>query len=418
MSRLFILNRYFAPDESATSRMASSLAFALAERGWDVHAVACRQLYESPQPRLTHLEKMYGVTIHRIWTSSFGRWHLIGRAIDYAFYYLTAFVWLLGHARRGDLILAATDPPLLSIPTSVAAAMTGAGHMNWLHDLYPEVAAALGVTRRGIGFRLLQRLRDRSLTGARMNIAIGSKMADYLCARGVAKDRIAVIHNWSDGAAIKPVPAQSNPLRKRWDLTGKFVVAYSGNLGRGHDFQTIVGAARALHDRLDIVFLFIGGGHRLRWIQEQVAANRLTNVIFKPYQASADLSDSLSVADLHLVTLEPALEGLMVPSKFYGVAAAGRPTLYVGDVTGEIPSILRDADCGKAVPVGDVDGLVECIQRLCDSPDQAARWRHNARAVFTERFDRRHAVDRWCATLRSVVTSYDGAPAQMAGAGD
>src|SRR5215475_2866879 len=109
MTRLFILNRYFAPDESATSRMASSLAFALAERNWNVHAVACRQLYEPPQLSLTHREKMRGVTIHRIWTSSFGRRHLIGRAIDYASYYVSAFVWLLGHARRGDLILAATD---------------------------------------------------------------------------------------------------------------------------------------------------------------------------------------------------------------------------------------------------------------------------------------------------------------------
>src|SRR5215475_10713193 len=280
MTRLFILNRYFAPDESATSRMASSLAFALAERSWDVHAVACRQLYESPQSRLKYRETVRGVTIHRIWTSAFGRRHLIGRAIDYTSYYVSVFLWLLRHTRRGDLLLAATDPPLLSILSSVAAAATGAGHVNWLHDLYPEVAAALGVTRRGSGFRLLQRLRDRSLTGARMNVAIGSKMADYLCARGVAKDRIAIIHNWSDGAAIKPVPAQSNPLRKRWGLTGKFVVAYSGNLGRGHNFQTIMEAARALHDRPDIVFLFIGSGHRLRWIQEQVAAGGLTNVIF------------------------------------------------------------------------------------------------------------------------------------------
>src|SRR5215469_3274630 len=103
MTRLFILNRYFAPDESATSRMASSLAFALAERSWDVHAVACRQLYESSQSRPANREKMRGVTIHRIWTSSFGRRHLVGRAIDYASYYMSAFVWLLRHARRGDL---------------------------------------------------------------------------------------------------------------------------------------------------------------------------------------------------------------------------------------------------------------------------------------------------------------------------
>jgi colanic acid biosynthesis glycosyl transferase WcaI len=418
MTRLFILNRYFAPDESATSRMASSLAFALAERGWDVHAVACRQLYESPQSKLKCRETVGGVTIRRIWTSAFGRRHLIGRATDYISYYVSIFLWLLRHTHQGDLLLVATDPPLLSILASLAARITGVGHVNWLHDLYPEVAAALGITRRGPGFRLLQRLRDRSLTVARMNVAIGSRMADYLRARGVASNRIAIIHNWSDGSAIMPVPAQLNPLRERWALVGKFVVAYSGNLGRGHDFQTIVEAARALRNRPEIVFLFIGGGHHLQWIQEQVAADRLRNVIFKPHQANADLSHSLSVADLHLVTLQPALEGLMVPCKFYGVAAAGRPTLYIGDVTGEIPAILRDADCGKAVPIGDVDGLVECIQRLCDFPEQAARWRDNARAVFARRFDRHHAIDRWCAVLQSVVTGSDAPLGQMAGVSD
>jgi len=405
MTRLIILNRYFAPDESATSRMASSLAFALAARGWNVHAVTSRQLYGSPSAALPSEQEIRGVVVHRILASRFGRRHLIGRALDYLTFYLSVLIWLLRSTHRGDLLIVATDPPLLSVLVSAAAALTGAGRINWLHDLYPEVAAALGVSVPAAGYRFLQHLRDRSLVGAAMNVAIGERMAEYLHRRGVAKDRITVIHNWSDGGAIQPVSSQANPLREEWGMVGKFVVGYSGNLGRGHEFETILNAAQALDHRPDIVFLFVGAGHHLSWIQKQVSARALTNVVIRPYQPDAQLSRSLSLPDLHLVSLQPALEGLMVPCKFYGVAAAGRPTLYIGDVAGEIPAILRDADCGSAVRIGDVDGLVNCVLRLRHFPELADRWRQNARAVFSRRFDRNHAVDRWCAVLHRIVES-------------
>src|SRR5262249_25035559 len=152
------------------------------------------------------------------------------------------------------------------------------------------------------------------------------------------------------------------------------------------EFGTILRAAEALRGRPDIVFLFIGAGHHLPSIEKQVRFLRLTNVVTKPYQPDSQLSESLSVPDLHLVCLQPTLEGLMVPCKFYGIAAAGRPTIYIGDVAGEIPAILRDADCGKAIPIGDSRGLVDCILRLRESPEQADRWRRNARAVFAQRF--------------------------------
>jgi colanic acid biosynthesis glycosyl transferase WcaI len=403
MTRLIILNRYFAPDESATSRMASSLAFALTNRGWKVHVATSRQLYGSPDARLALCQEIRGVVVHRIRTSHFGRRNVLGRVADYLTFYISIFWWLLRSTRPADLLIVATDPPLLSVLASAAASLTGAGRINWLHDLYPEVAAALGISATGPGHRLLQRLRDRSLFGAVMNVAIGERMADYLRLRGVPSDRITVIHNWSDGGSVRPVSSRANPLREQWGLAGKFVVGYSGNLGRGHEFGTILRAAEALCDRPDIHFLFIGAGHYLHWIEQQVQVLGLTNVILKPYQPDSQLSESLSVPDLHLVCLKPSLEGFMVPSKFYGIAAAGRPTVYIGDVAGEIPAILRDADCGNAIPVGDVDALVNCIERLRGSPEQAARWRRNARAVFSQRFDRFLAIDRWCAVLTRVA---------------
>jgi len=401
--RLFLLNRYFHPDESATSRMASSLAFGLAERGWDVHAVTSRQLLQDPLALLPCQQSVDGVSIHRIWTTYFGRSNIVGRAIDYLTYYLSVITWLLRHARRGDVIIVATDPPLLSIFVSLASALTGAAQVNWLQDLYPEVADALGVPMPNAGYRFIQKLRDYSLVRAAMNVAIGDRMSDYVRSRRVPRTRLAIVHNWSDGASIRPLEASSNPLRAEWGLAEKFVVGYSGNLGRGHEFETILGAAKALQKDDGIAFLFIGAGHHLTLVEDRVAAFGLKNVTTRPYQPPSQLTESLGVADLHLVSLKPALEGLMVPCKFFGIAAAGRPVVYIGDARGEIPSILKAADCGCVVSIGDVSTLVASIKQLQLSPVDAARWGNNARDVFMRRFDRHHALGQWCAVLNGVV---------------
>jgi glycosyltransferase involved in cell wall biosynthesis len=146
-------------------------------------------------------------------------------------------------------------------------------------------------------------------------------------------------------------------LRVEWRLQGKFVIGYSGNLGRAHEFKTILDAAQVLRDRPDIAFLFIGAGHQLAMIEAEAQKRGLTNISIRPFQPTWRLKQSLSVPDVHLVSLQAALEGLVVPSKFYGIAAVGRPTIFVGDPSGEIPAILAEAGCGAIAPIGDIDHL-------------------------------------------------------------
>jgi colanic acid biosynthesis glycosyl transferase WcaI len=416
--KLIILNRYFHPDESATSRMVSSLAFGLAERGVNVHAVSSRQLLGAPDTNLGAREKIDGVTVHRIWTSRFGRGSILGRVTDYATYYLSCFIWLLRHSRRGDALIVATDPPLLSVLAAAATLFTGARRVNWLHDLYPEVAAGFGIYMPGVAYRLLQWLRDLSMRGAAMNVAIGERMAAYVRSRAVAPERVAVVHNWSDSRHIRPLAPAENAFRKDWGLTGKFVVGYSGNMGRGHDFNTIMLAAQALKSDPGIAFLFIGAGHQLTLIEARAKLLDLNNIVLKPYQLPSELAASLSVPDVHLVSLKPALEGFMVPCKFYGIAAAGRPSIFIGDPDGEIPQILGDADCGAAVALGDCAALVDHVLALRQSPTQTEKWAQNARDALLRRFDRHHAIDGWCNVLNQSTKPSITFRAQIANTGE
>ena len=390
--KIIFINRYFYPDHSATSQMVSDLAFDLGEQEWRVHVITSRQRYGDPASRLPAIETCQGITVHRIWTTRFGRLRLIGRSLDYVTFYLSAGWRLWRLARRGDIIVAKTDPPLISVVAGGVGRLRAAVLVNWIQDLFPEVASALGVPgMNGWVASMLRRLRNASLRIARMNVVVGDHMAARVRGEGINASRIRIIHNWADGAAIRPQNGAENPLRQKWGLADKFVVGYSGNMGRAHEFTTILEAATLLNSEPEIVFLFIGDGAQRPWIEESVREKGLQNFVFKPYQSREHLAQSLSVADVHLISLRSGLEGLMVPSKFYGIAAAARPVLYIGDLDGEIGAILRKADCGVVISEGDAGSLAAQVRRLDSEYDLCLDMGRNARAVFDQRFERRWA---------------------------
>lgn len=231
----------------------------------------------------------------------------------------------------------------------------------------------------------MARLRDGTLRSAYVNVVLGSAMQRYLISRGVSESKLRVIHNWAVGDMVHPVTPEDNRLRREWGLDGKFVVGYSGNMGRVHEFETILGAVEDLKGDTSVVFLFIGDGAQKKWLENEVTKRGLDNVRFLPYQPSDQLAASLSVPDVHLVSLRPEAEGLVVPSKFYGIAAAGRPTLFVGDQEGEIAHLIRETQCGIAIGVGDVSGLAAAIDLLRGDPSLYKRYCENARRVFSIR---------------------------------
>jgi glycosyltransferase involved in cell wall biosynthesis len=399
MKRIIFVNRYFYPDQSATSQMLSDLAFYLGRNGAEVTVVASRQLYDDPNAVLSPEEVWSNVRIRRVWSSTFGRQRLMTRAIDYLSFCLSAALWLFANLSRDCCIVAKTDPPLISVITALIARLHGAVHFTWLQDLFPEVATALNVRLAGNAEFALRHLRNLSLRTSRTNVVIGEKMYEKLLSQGISPGRIAVVHNWSDGDIIRPIPPEQNALRLEWGLKDKFVIGYSGNMGRGHDFGTIFEAARQLNCDPRIVFLLIGNGAQKDDMIALSAKYGLTNIVFKPFQPRELLPQSLTAPDVHLVSLLQELEGLMVPSKFYGIAAAGRTTVFIGDPNGEIGSILRSESCGIAVNRGDSDVLAWALKRLSQDSEVVCRMGRNAHSVFERAFDKKLALLAWKAIL-------------------
>jgi glycosyltransferase involved in cell wall biosynthesis len=413
MQRLIFVNRFFHPDHSATSQILSDLAFHLAEAGFDVQILTSRQIYDDSSRVLPAGETVRGVHVHRVWATRFGRGRLLPRAVDYLTFYLSATAKLAGLADSGTVVIAETDPPLLSVPCALVTWLKRSTLVNWTQDLFPEIAESLHVPGIALLAPVLRWLRNLSLKQARTNVVLGEGMAARLRAEGIAPGKIEVIHNWSP-VEMEPPSSQPavNPLRAEWNLGHKFVVGYSGNFGRAHDFATILDAAALLRDLPELHFLFVGAGAQRAWVEARIAELGLTNVSFRPYQPLDRLAMSLSVPDVHLVSLKPELEGLLVPSKFYSVLAAGRPVLFVGDPKSEIAQRIDEADCGRAFPPGAHTDLAATIRQVASHPAQVAKMGERARDLWAARFQRKQALDAWQAVVMRCPLSETSTPSQ------
>jgi colanic acid biosynthesis glycosyl transferase WcaI len=405
VKRLIFLNRFFHPDHSATSQILSDLAFHLAGCGRDVHVITSQQLYDCPRASLSKEATVNGVHVHRVATTGFGRSALLGRGLDYASYYGSMWRCARSLVERGDVVIAKTDPPLTSVVAMRVALRANARLVNWLQDIYPETAAELGVPfMRGAIGRSLGRLRDRSLQSAQANVVVGQHMAQRLQLRGVSPNHVHVIPNWGDDEHLCPVAHDENPLRQEWGLKGSFVAGYCGNLGRAHEFQTVLAAAEHLRNHPHIVFLFIGGGHQFDALARAANARGLAQAFrFIAYQPQERLKHSLNVPDVHLISLKPELEGLIVPSKFYGIAAVGRPVISITASDGEIARLVRQHACGLVIEPGNGQALAEALILLCKEAPRVAEMGKRARAMLNDSFTRKHALARWESLLAAVT---------------
>lgn len=402
--RIHFINRYYRPDHSATAQILTGVAESLASRGHEVRVVTSRQYIDEPRAGLPIAETLDGVQIRRMRTPHFGRGWILGRLLDYLGFYIGAAWRILVDARKGDVVVAKTDPPLLGVVLGPLATLRGALTVNWLQDVYPEVARRLGVlpmTRPIWG--LLKHLRNRSLRHAAANVVIGRSMRALLTRRGIPTSKLTHIPNFSADMVHHVMPDPENPLRRQLGVAPEdFVVAYSGNLGRAHPLESWLQAAKALRDHPRIHHLCIGGGAGRPALEQAVAEAELPRWHFLNYQPRERLSESLGAANMHLVMLNPLLEGLILPSKIYGVLACGRPCLYIGSEHSEIAALLCESACGETAAPADAAATAATIRAWADNRAHCEQMGLRGRRAFDRAYTRERVAKRWDDFLRAL----------------
>jgi colanic acid biosynthesis glycosyl transferase WcaI len=369
---LLVINQFFWPDMAPTGQLLLDVTRAVKGEQNRTTAICGAADYSA-----TDLTTAPSVRILRSRLIRFSR-QALGRILSYAAF-LTSAVWNGFRIGRPDVIVTLTTPPLTSVLGRLLKLSRGCRHFIWEMDVYPDIAIDLGVLRaNSMLTAMIGALADWSRRNCDGIIALGDDMKARLVARGIPEHKIHVAENWADGQVITPSPLPEGPL----------TILYSGNFGLAHDINTIAGTMKRLRNDPRFQFVFAGGGTRRRDLEAFCRENAIDNVSFRPYSTYSELSASLGSGHLGLVTQVPETCGSIVPSKTYGIMAAGRPILYVGPREATPARIIDRFQCGWRVEPGDISALVSILQRLAIDHESIASAGARSRRAFEEHYDR------------------------------
>ena len=400
-AQVLLINQYFWPDVAATAQLLAELAEDLGAGGASVTALAGRCSYVPGMGgKLPRREEWRGIQIRRVRCTSFGRGSTLGRLADYLTFLAGAKLAVLFGQRR-DAVICLSTPPLVGV-LGLLARLRGARFVYKVEDLYPDVAMMLGTLQAGsLVARAAAGLSRLVLRRADAVVALDGAMAEALSRRGARK--VDVIPNWADGRAIRPDAEAGPTFRREHDLEGRFVVLYSGNLGLAHDFTAVTDAARTLAEvEPRLLFLFVGGGSRLAEVR--AATEGLANVRFMPYQPREVLRRLFNAADVHLVTLRDEVAGMVVPSKYAGALAAGKPVLLVGGRGTEMHEEIEREHLGWCCK-HESAAVRAALLHACRHTEVLDGMGARARKLLERKYERRLCTRQWAELLSRVLQS-------------
>jgi colanic acid biosynthesis glycosyl transferase WcaI len=401
--RILFINQYYWPDHASTAQHLTDLAESLAARGFDCHVLSSQSRYQPGEPRPPAHEIREGVAIHRVPATSLGRRGTRSRMTDYLSFYSLALVKVL-LLPRCDVVVTLTTPPLIGLIGTLLRRLRGTRHVYWSMDLHPDASLALGrISRHSLFGRLMVWLSDFALRRADKVVVLGPYMADRIALKQVPSHKMVTIPVWSRRDEIFPTARGANPLRKALGLGEAFVAMYSGNLGLAHSFDEFLEAARRLRHRPEIVFLFVGGGPRQGEVKEVQEREGLSSIRLLDYVPRSQLHYSLSLADVHLISMRPEMTGIVVPGKLYGAMAASRPCVFVGPEHCEPADTIRSAGCGFTVSPGDAGGLVRALELLASDPSVGRRMGERGRSAFLAHHEQRFCCNLWYELIAEMV---------------
>ena len=402
MARILFCEQFYYPDGWSGTELLRDITVHMQRSGHEVTVLCGGDPYvqvagdPGPDPRASGIRIL---RTPRIFGGDIKRFKLVRQV----WFYLSATALMLS-GTAPDLIVSLTNPPLVVVIAALTAKLRRRPLLVIAQDLYPEVLSAHGVLQSSsLSAKFLGAMFRWAYRSARCVVALGPAMAARIVAKGVNPDRVTVISNWATGdpAVIR---GDANELRARWSLQGRYVVLYSGNLGIGHEFETLLDAIdKVRRDVPEVLLLVIGRGGRLAEVRTLVATRGMQgSVRFEDLVPAELLPQSIGLADLAVVTLRPGFEGLMVPSKMLGYMARGIPSLYIGPPS-DISELVESSSGGLAFNNGDAAGVAAAIVASCRGALDTQTMANRASRFYESHLSARHGLSKYRNTLENCL---------------
>ncbi len=403
--QLLIMTQFFPPDFAATGQLIEELVTQLAHQGVQVRVFTGQPGYAFAKESAPDEERTGNVWVKRSRMAQLLPNRIRGKAVNGLLYAVRSILHLVRRSRQYQVLLVTTAPPFLPVIGYLANVLLGLPYVCLLYDLYPDIAVELDVVKVNHPIARLWRWMNRQVWQRAERIIV---LSDSMKARiveqcPVVKEKISVIHSWSNAEQIVPIDKADNWFAQKHGLTDDFVVLYSGNMGRCHDTDTLFEVAQLLRDE-PIVFACIGGGAKRDPLMEKVrAAGLMNNFRFLPYQEKSVLPFSLTAGDLSLVSVAEGMEDLVAPSKLYPAMATGRPIGAICPQGSYLGDLLRAAGCGAAFENGQAKPLADYIRALSRDRARAQRLGDSGRQYLERHFTPEIISRQYLGVIRSAA---------------
>lgn len=406
----FVIN-YFYPDLAATSQLMTELTGRLQD-DFDITVIAAQPGYAGERrasKKIFEEAHLENIKVVRIQLPEVNKNSKKSRLKYITSYFALATIALLKE-KQTDVIFTISQPPVLGgLIGTIGKFLKRSRHIYSIHDFNPEQAQAVAYTNNQLVFKVAKAIDKLNCSYADQVLLVGEDMAKTLRERfkGQQVPSHTVISNWTDEKAIVPLD-KNEPLIREFlelhELQDKFIVMYSGNLGLYYDLENLIRVAKEFVDQRDIVFLFIGEGAVKERLQQYAFDHELSNVKFLPYQPKEFLKYSLNAADVHLVVNQKGIKGVSVPSKIYGVMAAGKPVLGVLEQDSEVQRLLFESGAGIVIEPQDYQGVVHAITYLRSlKPEELKEMGSKGRVYLEQHLTRDTSINKYRHVLQSVA---------------
>lgn len=381
--KLLVYAHYFYPDVASTGQILTELCEGL-QQDFDITVICVVPSYAGKVERKfktkrIHNEKYKDIDIVRVRVPEFDKKIKISRIKNILAYFFNSIIATFKVGKQ-DIVFSISQPPILGGMLGVIGKkIKKAKYIYNIQDFNPEQTMAVGYSKNKLLLNVAMVIDKFSCKKADKIIVVGRDMQETLRKRFKNKKipKNIFINNWIDEKVIYPLPDSNDKVivfKKKYGLENKTVIMYSGNIGLYYDLENLIKVIGRFNGRNDVVFAFVGEGTKKQDIEDYVYEYKLENVKFIPYQDKADLIYSLNAGDVHWVVNAKGIKGVSVPSKLYGIMAAGKTVFAVLDEGSEARLIIEECGCGVCVEPGKYDIIYEELKKAIDNIDEYKRF--------------------------------------------
>lgn len=395
--RLIILSEHYYPEDISTGYFLTGLAEGLSGKNIEVIVICSEPKYREKKLKFESIELHNGVKIRRINTPFENKNNILKRIGN-----IIIQTWRINRELKKiisskDKIMVVTNPPTLPWIVSLQKTVHKNERYLLIHDVYPDVLVPTGLmSEKNIIFRLINKIQKKTIRSFGTIIVLGRDMKNLIEKKiGDSDSKISIIENWGDPKSINMLPREGNTLREKFSLQEKFIIQFSGNLGRTHGINDFISLAKFFSDDERFHFLVFGDGSGKKMIEKSISDGSLNNVTLLPSCKREELEMYLNACDLFFLALKKGMEGISVPSRLYNVMAAGNPILAVASHNSELGIVVREEKIGWVVNEGELLSMINVLNEAFSNSNELYQMRIRARNALETKYCKHHAIKKY-----------------------